>query len=611
MRNKTKLELTWIGKENQPELEPRILLEDQDKSYHSKQRVTDSDIFDNILIHGDNLLALKALEQEFSGKIKCVYIDPPYNTGQALEHYDDGLEHSIWLGLMKERLTLIRRLLREDGVLFIQLDDTEMAYSKVLLDEIFGRNCFLNQVAVRMKQTAGASGGGEDKRLKKSVEFILIYVKNNSSDGGFKRFNDVYEETDLFDLIKEMKDAGKSWKYTSILVDKGKFVEERTVYDAAGQPIRVQKFQDLHRTTIATKVRLSAGRLNEKDVYREYFDHIFSDTNAQTSIRTRIIDEFKSLNNNELLVASYIPRSGRDKGKRVEHYYISPTIRRVIWLKDAAEKHGDKLFKKDKLGTYWSGFALTNLTKEGGVRFPHGKKPESLLETILKLSTNAGDLILDSFAGSGTTGAVAHKMNRSWIMVELREHCHTLIIPRLRRVIDGEDQGGITKELDWKGGGGFRYYHLAPSLLEKDKWGNWVISKDYNAAMLAEAMCKHEGFTYAPSEEFYWQHGHSTETDFIYVTTQILNHQQLIALSDEVGSKRSLLVCCSAFRSKPEAFPNLTLKKIPKAVLRNCEWGHDDYSLEVSALPMAPTQEEKVEKLIRELPLFAGEEEDE
>ena len=200
----------------------------------------------------------------------------------------------------------------------------------------------------------------------------------------------------------------------------------------------------------------------------------------------------------------------------------------------------------------------------------------------------SGDLVLDSFAGSGTTGAVAHKMGRRWIMVELGEHCHTHIIPRLQKVIHGQDPGGVTKAVDWKGGGGFRYYRLAPSLLEKDKWGNWVISHDYNAAMLAEAVCKLEGFTYAPSDSVYWQHGHSTERDFIYVTTQSLTADQLSALGDEVGPERTLLVLCAAFRGKADRWPNLTVKKIPKQVLNRCEWGHDDYSLKVENLPEAP-----------------------
>ncbi len=216
-------------------------------------------------------------------------------------------------------------------------------------------------------------------------------------------------------------------------------------------------------------------------------------------------------------------------------------------------------------------------------------KPEKLIYRILTLATNPNDLVLDSFAGSGTTGAVAHKMGRRWIMVELGEHCHTHIIPRLKKVIDGEDPGGITKAVNWRGGGGFRYYRLAPSLLEQDKWGNWVINKGYNAAMLAEALCKLEGFTYAPSDAVYWQHGHSTERDFLYVTTAVLNHEQLQQLSDDVGPERTLLVLCPAFRGRDE-YSNLTVKKIPKQVLNRCEWGHDDYSLRVENLPQKPPE---------------------
>ncbi len=219
-------------------------------------------------------------------------------------------------------------------------------------------------------------------------------------------------------------------------------------------------------------------------------------------------------------------------------------------------------------------------------------KPERLLKRVLELATSLGDLVLDSFAGSGTTGAVAHKMGRRWIMVELGEHCHTHIIPRLQKVIDGEDKGGVTEATNWQGGGGFRYFSLAPSLLEKDRWGNWVVNKEYNATMLAAAICKLEGFTYAPSDTRYWQHGHSTETDFIYVTTQTLNADQLQALSDDVGDKKTLLACCSAFKGDANRYANLTLKKIPKMVLAKCEWGHDDYSLNVANLPMAAPRPE-------------------
>ena len=216
------------------------------------------------------------------------------------------------------------------------------------------------------------------------------------------------------------------------------------------------------------------------------------------------------------------------------------------------------------------------------------------MEIVLKHFSNPGDLVLDSFAGSGTTGAVAHKMGRRWIMIELGDHCHTHIIPRLQKVIDGTDPGGITQAVDWQGGGGFRYYKLAPSLLKKDKWGNWVINPDYHAEMLAEALCKLEGFTYAPSDTLYWQQGYSTERDFIYITTQNLSHDQLAQLSDEVGTDRSLLVLCMAFRGRPD-FPNLTIKKIPKHVLTRCEWDHDDYSLKVENLPQAPPKLGQIE----------------
>jgi adenine-specific DNA-methyltransferase len=239
-------------------------------------------------------------------------------------------------------------------------------------------------------------------------------------------------------------------------------------------------------------------------------------------------------------------------------------------------------------------------------------KPERLLKRVLEIATNPGDLVLDSFAGSGTTGAVAQKMGRRWIMVELGEHCHTHIVPRLQKVIDGQDPGGVTQATGWPGGGGFRYYELAPTLLSTDRWGNLVINPEYDAAMLSAAMCKLEGFSYAPSELLWWQQGRSSERDFIYVTTQTLGPEQLETLSHEVGADphdpRSLLVCCGAYRGVTAAqaaqrWPNLTLKKIPKMVKDRCEWGHDDYSLNVANLPMA---QKKVEAIPPQDDLFGG-----
>ena len=186
-------------------------------------------------------------------------------------------------------------------------------------------------------------------------------------------------------------------------------------------------------------------------------------------------------------------------------------------------------------------------------------------------------------------------------MVELGDHCETHVVPRLKKVIDGEDPGGVTESVGWKGGGGYRYFKLAPSLLEKDQFDNWVIAKSYNAEMLAEAMCKHFGFTYAPSTEQYWMHGHSSETDFIYVTTNSLTHEQLAAISDEVGPEQTLLICCKAFQGgNADAFRNLTIRKIPGAILDRCEWGKDDYSLKIEALPLVEDEpEEAVEQMSR------------
>ena len=250
----------------------------------------------------------------------------------------------------------------------------------------------------------------------------------------------------------------------------------------------------------------------------------------------------------------------------------------------------NQLLPGEAITDIWTDISWEGIAKEGGVQFPKGKKPELLLKRIIDLSTNPGDLVLDSFAGSGTTGAVAHKMGRRWIMVELGEHCHTHIIPRLKKVIDGEDQGGISKAVNWQGGGGFRYYRLGPSLIVKDAWGNPVINPEFNAAMLAEAMCKLEGFTFEPNPDIYWQQGYSSEADFIYVTTQMMTAEMLTRLSDEVGHNRSLLICCGAFKCDVNQFANLTVKKIPLTVLQKCEWGRDDYSLEIRELPMRPEE---------------------
>lgn len=344
MMSKTKLELTWIGKNKRPRLEPRILLEDPELSYHAKSKVSENDIFDNKLIFGDNLLALKALEREYAGKVKCIYIDPPYNTGQAFDHYDDGLEHSIWLSLMKERFEILKNLLTVDGVFFCQLNDDELAYCKVLLDEVFGRSNFLNQVSVKMKQTSGASGGGEDKRLKKNVEYILIYTKDKDSDLGFKKFNDVYDEEDLFEVIEQMRDEGKSWKYTRVIKNFGERKFLKTILDGSGEPIDIFIHENVEIEPISQIIKKE--KITEQECYVKYFDKIFRDTNAQSSIRTRVMDAING--EHDFVSIEYVPKSGKSKGRKTTLYYKGNNCDLIAWLRDVAVKKGNKLVKLEK-----------------------------------------------------------------------------------------------------------------------------------------------------------------------------------------------------------------------------------------------------------------------
>ena len=530
MSNRTKLELNWIGKENRPKLEPRILIEDQAKSYHAPFRVTDHDLFDNRLIFGDNLLALKALEQEFAGKIKCIYIDPPYNTGSAFEHYDDGVEHSLWLTLIRDRLELLLGLLRADGAIWINIDDNEAHYLKVLLDEVFGRTNFVANILWQKRTSPDAR-----IHLGPAHDHILVYAKN-AACVTFQKLR--LSESQMSQFKNPDNDPRGPWTST----------------DFSAQGWRPNQMY---------KITTPGGRVYEPPKGRCWVN---------------IEAEFLRLKKDNRM---WFGKKGSARPRVKTFLSESVGISSWTWWTNEEVGHNQEA-KKEIIDLF------------GAENVFDTPKPERLLSRVIELSTKPGDLVLDSFAGSGTTGAVAHKMGRRWIMVELGEHCHTHIIPRLKKVIEGDDQGGISKAVNWKGGGGFRYYRLAPSLLEKDRFDNWIISKQYNSAMLAEAICKLEGFTYAPSETVYWQHGHSTETDFIYVTTQTLAREQLQKLSDEVGEDRSLLVMCGAFRVKNlDEFPNLTVKKIPKAVLHRCEWDKDDYSLEIQNLPMKAREEQE------------------
>lgn len=556
MQKTGRLELTWVGKYNEPVLEPRILLEDKSKSHGDPQS-------ENMLIHGDNLIALQALQQDYAGRKKCIFIDPPYNTGAAFEHYDDNVEHSTWLSLMKSRLVLLHQLLADNGTIFIQIDDNEQAYLKVLCDEIFGRQNYINMVSVNAKVSAGASGGGEDKRLKKNIEYILIYAKDINN---FEPFHPVYKKTELMSYIQRMKEDNKSFKYTTVLYRCENREYFKTIKDGAGDDIVIERVLDYETKSVKQVAQLEG--ITEEEAYEKYYDQIMTTTNAQTSIRTRVWDATDSENN--MYIATYTPKTGKDKGTVKELIFMGKQKVLVIWLKDTTEHIKGKIYKKERVGTYWDGFSWINVTKEGGVLFPMGKKPESLIKQILEMATEPGDFVLDSFLGSGTTAATAHKLGRKWIGVELGEHAYTHCKARLDKVVDGTDQGGISKELDWQGGGGYHFYELAPSLLVKnDKLPIYQINPSYTFEMLCEAICKIEGFRYKPQDVF---HGHSSEKRFIHITTEFVNAGYIKSLSARLAEGQSLLIYGTKIQSDMILPDNIEVKKIPKDLLEKCDF---------------------------------------
>jgi len=554
-----KLELTWYGKENEIKVEPRILIENTElssKKADIKGQATlfdldKKEIFDNMLIHGDNLLALKALEKDYAGKIKCIYIDPPYNTGSAFEHYNDNVEHSTWLSLMKPRLELLRSLLSDDGTIYIHIDDVECAYLKVLCDEIFGRTNFITTIAVKMSTPSGVKLSHRDKKILKIKEFILVYSKNKE----LLTFNPQYQPKKEWDTYYE-------W-----YVDKiGEKVQDWKVY-----PLKdVLKKLGIENTDI--------NNPKFKDFYLKNADKIWQ-RGRNTSIPNEILQ--KSRDNWEQIFEYNSDGDAETqycyKGRRMA--FLSKVIQRCT------NKDGSKV---NDIGTlicdFWDDISTAALFSEGKVEFPNGKKPETLIERILDLSTDEGDIVLDSFLGSGSTCAVAHKMNRKWIGIEMGEHAYTHAKKRIDTVISGEDQTGISKALNWTGGGGYKFYELAPTLIKEDAFGQEIINPEYNAEMLASAVAKHEGYTYQPDETVFWKQSRNGKS-FLFVTTNHVNSQMIETIKADLQDDEFVLIVCKSFESGCNYEKNIVIKKIPQSLLKNCEFGRDDYSLNIICPP--------------------------
>ncbi len=559
-----KLELTWYGKDKPIRIEPRLLIENTTLSNTTADPDTE-----NMIIHGDNLLALKALEPQFAGQVKCVYIDPPFNTGQAFEHYDDNLEHSIWLNLMNLRLRCLYNLLEANGMLWIHLDDVEVHYCKVLLDEIFARQNFVAHITYERSAVAGLGQGGY---LVNTTEHILLY-KKGALPG---KTNLRYEELG-FNIIKRYN------RYVSNFGERA-LVREFTA-KSNGEVVRVYE----HSGVEIESISLRDIKNREVEIRQEFVIHLDSLFRGN---RVQKENEFQndiiaSLEKGKFYSVDYIPSRGKNKDELTTLYYYNCEL--LSWLKDTTTLESGMLTKSQKMTTLWKHGEIpkADIANEGGVYFPRSKKPEQLLRRIIEMSTEPGDIVLDSFLGSGTTAAVAHKLGRRYIGIEMGEHAYTHCKARLDAVINGTDSLGITKSIDWQGGGGYHFFELAPSLINRDPFDEYVINGEYDADMLAAAVALHEGFRYQPDSKLFWKQSVGNESSYLFVTTRHLNSTYLDSIKDTMEDGEYLIIACRSFDSGlDKAYGNIAIKKIPQMLLSRCEFGKADYNLNIVHPPV-------------------------
>lgn len=570
-----KLELTWVGKDEKEEIEPRILVENSELShvYNSDKNgqlslINKDGDFNNMLIHGDNLLALKALEQDFAGKVKCIYIDPPYNTGAAFELYDDNLEHSKWLNLMKPRLDILHNLLKNDGVIFVQIDFVEVAYLTCLLDEIFGRKNHISTITCKVKSSGGLTAN--DSMFFDASEYILVYAKDIDS----LVFNPYKIPMEIIDK------NSKTVKNYNQIINNINFESKEYITEIGGI-----KYYRIKKNNFSI-TRLQTNTMTKEDFYR-YKNEIFRLTALSGGIGKKLKEHTNEfMNNDDLFVYEYVPSKGRDAGKMMQ--YLLYKGQKVSFLNNyiGVDDRNKTITKLEGITNILDGDLWQGIAAEGGVTMNNGKKPERLLQILFDIATDENDLILDSFLGTGTTCAVAHKMKRKWIGIELGEQCYTHAKVRLDAVINGE-QSGISKFVNWQGGGSYKFYELAPSLIIKDSHGREIINPEYNANMLAAAMAKHEGFKYNPDRNNAYKQGFASEKSFIFTTTNHITAEYLDEIASNFADDEYLIINCKSFDENiVNNYKNITIKKIPQSILGKCVFNKDNYNLNIVDLPV-------------------------
>ncbi len=542
--NKTgKLELTWTGKYDEPVIEPRILIEDKTKSYGDQNS-------SNMLIHGDNLIALQSLQQDYAGKIKCIYIDPPYNTGSAFEYYDDGLEHSIWLTLMKQRLELLWNLLTEDGLIAIQIDDNEYARLFLIMCEICGQEK-IKTICVKMSEPTGVKMASVNKTgsIPKLKEYIILAKKDGIRGLNLEKIPKEGWDNEYKTYVDGVSDEELE-RIKLILNDDNRSEEDLAFVDSCMKNVTYSNMNDVAKRDGLKKAT--------EDWCFEHANRIVQFATLTGGAREIAINKKKSFTETP---SAFVIETGQKKA-----YLIRGDFNTETSLSRCKVLFADQYLTVNP-GDLWTDIKTTGLDNEGVVDFKNGKKPERLLYRIISMNTKEGDFVLDSFLGSGSTIAVAHKMKRKWIGIELGNHVYTHSKIRIDAVIDGE-QSGISSMLNWKGGGGYHFYELAPSLLVKNpNLPVYQINPLYTYEMMCEAICKLEGFKYSPEGVL---HGYSTERRFIHITTEYVNAEYLKSIVSSINEEQSLVIYAIKNQSDLILPENIELKRIPKDLLGKC-----------------------------------------
>lgn len=417
---------------------------------------------DNMLIKGDNLLALNTLKKHFdrlpdSEKVKCIYLDPPYNTGKSFQHYDDNIETSTWLSMMRDRVNVLFELLRTDGVLFIQLDEKLLFQLKLILDEKFGKNNFVNIFTVKTSDPSGFKTVNPSPY--DSSEYILMYSKNKSDYSYETIFVPSEHDFGYSQYIKNINDSYNKWE----VIGLNQFIAEQNGFENT------------------RKAKQNLGEIVFNTMVSEF---AISNCNAVfqgTAIGNDAGSDMIGLREKSKKHKNQIIELVRDNGKK-EYAYNG---RQVYFYSNKIKVINGVKTPTKQLTNIWTDIPYNGISGEGNVDFSESKKPERLIKRIIEIANvTQGDFVLDSFSGSGTTIAVAHKMGLRYIGIEIGNHADTLIVPRLKDVIRNKDKGGVTSDFSWQGGGSFKYYHLGESIINVDKETgkgefNWSLGKQF------------------------------------------------------------------------------------------------------------------------------------